>query len=70
MHDLSIDEKQAFLEGYGLKQPRIVEMAPMIRALNVINYAPEIERMAEATDFAMLEQYKARLGSALDLYCL
>jgi hygromycin-B 4-O-kinase len=70
LHDLSIDEKQAFLEGYGLKQPKIVEIAPMIRALNVINYAPKIERLAEAKDFAGLEQYKTRLGGALDLYCL
>jgi aminoglycoside phosphotransferase (APT) family kinase protein len=70
LHDLSIDEKQAFLEGYGLKQPKFVEMAPAIRALNVINYAPEIERLAEAKDFARLEQYKTRLGGALDLYCL
>jgi aminoglycoside phosphotransferase (APT) family kinase protein len=70
LHDLSIDEKQAFLEGYGLKQPKIVAMAPVIRALNVINYAPEIERLAEAKDSARLEQYKTRLGGALDLYCL
>jgi aminoglycoside phosphotransferase (APT) family kinase protein len=70
LHDLSIDEKQAFLDGYGLKQPKIVEMAPMIKALNVINYAPEIERLAEAKDFARLEQYRTRLGGALDLYCL
>jgi aminoglycoside phosphotransferase (APT) family kinase protein len=70
LHDLSIDEKQGFLEGYGLKQPQIVEMAPIIRALNVINYAPEIERLAEAKDLAKLEQYRTRLGGALDLYCL
>jgi aminoglycoside phosphotransferase (APT) family kinase protein len=70
LHDLSIDEKQAFLEGYGLKQPKIVGMAPMIKALNVINYAPEIERLAEAKDFARLEQYRTRLGGVLDLYCL
>jgi Ser/Thr protein kinase RdoA (MazF antagonist) len=70
LHDLSIDEKQAFLEGYGLERPKIIAMAPLIRALNVINYAPEIERMAEAKDSAKLEQYKTRLGGALDLYCL
>lgn len=70
LHDLSIDEKRAFLEGHGLKQPNIVEMAPMIRALNIINYAPEIERLAEAKDFARLEQYRTRLGGALDFYCL
>ncbi|MGH6875630.1 MAG: aminoglycoside phosphotransferase family protein, partial [Aestuariivirgaceae bacterium] len=70
LHDLSIDEKQAFLEGYGLKQSKIVELAPVIRALNVINYAPKIERLAEAKDTQKLEQYKTRLGGALDLYCL
>ncbi|HKG73336.1 MAG TPA: aminoglycoside phosphotransferase family protein [Aestuariivirgaceae bacterium] len=70
LHDLSIDEKQGFLEGYGLKEPKIVEMTPMVKALNVINYAPEIERLAEAKDFARLEQYRTRLSGALDLYCL
>lgn len=70
LHDLSIDEKQAFLEGYGLSPGQITEIAPVIKALNIINYAPAIERIAESNDTARLEQYRLRLGAALDLYSL
>jgi hygromycin-B 4-O-kinase len=69
LHDLTIDEKQAFLEGYGLKPAKIEEAAPLIKALNIINYAPKIERLAERKDSA-LEHYKMRLRGVLDLYSL
>jgi aminoglycoside phosphotransferase (APT) family kinase protein len=68
LHDLSIDEKQEFLQGYGLSEKKLVAMAPVIKALNLINYAPHIERRAEANDKVQLELYRTRLSGALDLY--
>jgi aminoglycoside phosphotransferase (APT) family kinase protein len=70
LHDLSIDEKQEFLEGYGLKEKEMLKVAPVVKAINIINYAPEIERLAQAKEKAKLEQYRTRLGGALDLYSL
>lgn len=70
LHDLSIDEKQIFLEGYGLSEKKIREIAPLMTAFNIINYAPKIERLAQAKDAAKLEQYRTRLSGALDLYFL
>jgi aminoglycoside phosphotransferase (APT) family kinase protein len=68
LHDLSIDAKQAFLEGYGLSREDIVAIAPSLRALNVINYAPAIERAG--SDRAKLDGFRLRLSGALDLYAL
>lgn len=68
LHDLSIDAKQAFLEGYGVSEGEIVKMAPALRALNLINYAPAIERMAGRREAARLASYRTRLSGALDLY--
>jgi aminoglycoside phosphotransferase (APT) family kinase protein len=68
LHDLSIDEKQEFLEGYGLKRNKILKIAPVMKAINIVNYAPEIERLAELKDSVRLEQYRTRLSGALDFY--
>jgi aminoglycoside phosphotransferase (APT) family kinase protein len=68
LHDLTIDEKQEFLTGYGLPSKKLTEMAPVIKALNVINYAPFVEQFANLNDKAQLEHYKLRLSGALDLY--
>jgi hygromycin-B 4-O-kinase len=68
LHDLTIDEKQEFLCGYGLNAKALVALAPTVKAFNVINYVPELERLAKAQDDAMLELYRLRLSGALDLY--
>ncbi len=70
LHDLSIDEKQEFLAGYELPEKEIVEIAPAIKALNILNYAPEIERLVAAKDTARLDKYRTRLSGALDFYLL
>jgi hygromycin-B 4-O-kinase len=69
LHDLSVDEKEILLEGYGLKVNKMAELVPVWRALNIVNYAPEIERLAEEKDSARLERYRFRLNGGLDLYC-
>ncbi|MGH9944866.1 MAG: phosphotransferase family protein, partial [Pyrinomonadaceae bacterium] len=70
LHDLSIDEKQEFLQGYGLPDKKATEIAPVVKALNLINYAPYVEQLAEAGNAAQIERYRTRLSGALDLYSL
>ncbi len=68
LHDLSIDGKQHFLEGYSLPEKKICEMSPLMKAINLINYAPVIEGMAEAKEMKRLEQYRTRLSGAIDFF--
>jgi hygromycin-B 4-O-kinase len=70
LHDLSIDERFEFLAGYGLSEEKTREIAPLMKALNVINYAPHIAHSAEANDVTKLEMYRLRLSGALDLFSL
>jgi aminoglycoside phosphotransferase (APT) family kinase protein len=70
LHDLSIDEKEALVSGYGLSAKVFSAMASTIKALNLVNYVSEIERLAKAKDKTQLEYYRIRLKGALDLYCL
>jgi hygromycin-B 4-O-kinase len=70
LHDLSVDAKQAFLGGYGVSEKEVRAMAPILKALNVINYAPFVERAADEKDERQLEQYRTRFSGALDLYSL
>jgi aminoglycoside phosphotransferase (APT) family kinase protein len=68
LHDLSIDGKEAFLRGYDLKDKQMSEVAPFLRALNIINYAPVLEQAEQNGDKEQIEQLRARLNGALDLY--
>lgn len=68
LHDLSIDAKQAFIKGYGLKEKEVLAMAPVLKALNVINYAPFVADAAKQGDREKLTQYRMRFSGALDLY--
>lgn len=70
LHDLWIDEKQEFLAGYGISESRYAELAPLVKAFNIINYAAPIEEMANSDDAAGLERYRTRLSGALDFYSL
>lgn len=70
LHDLGVDGKQYFLEGYGLSEKKYREIAPLVKAINMINYASTVEGMAQAKDTARLEQYRTRLGGSIDLYSL
>jgi aminoglycoside phosphotransferase (APT) family kinase protein len=70
LHDLTIDEKQWFLEGYGASESRVAELAPVIKALNIINYVPMIERLVAEQGGEPLGWIRTRLSGALDLYSL
>jgi aminoglycoside phosphotransferase (APT) family kinase protein len=68
LHDLSIDEKHAFIEGYGLSNQQIEEMAPVIKAFNIINYSTAAELALANKDQKALGEIRLRLNGALDLY--
>jgi aminoglycoside phosphotransferase (APT) family kinase protein len=71
LHDLNMDEKDAFLDGYGLSPQEYRNRALGIKALNIINYAPFIERAYEVNDDRSkkyIDHMKTRLRGALDLY--
>lgn len=70
LHDLSIDAKQAFLEGYGCSVAEIAGIADVLKAFNIINYAPFVEQAAAKKDEALLALYRTRFSGALDLYSL
>lgn len=70
LHDLSIDEKQIFLEGYGLSSDQMEEMAPLIKTFNLLNYCTSIELAVEKDDHKSLNDLKLRLQGCLDLYSL
>lgn len=70
LHDLSIDEKHLFIEGYGLGVEEIEEMAPLIKAFNIINYSDAIQLAIESKDEKALAEFRLRLSGGLDLYSL
>jgi hygromycin-B 4-O-kinase len=70
LHDLTIDEKQAFIEGYGCTSNEMSQMVLVMRALNILNYSGVIESAAEKHDLKALSEFKVRLSGSLDLYCL
>lgn len=68
LHDLSIDHKQAFVQGYGISERELAQIAWPMRALNIVNYVPFIERALAENDEEALEGYRMRLSGLLDLY--
>ena len=68
LHDLSIDEKQIFLDGYGLSNDQFEQMAPLIKAFNILNYSTAIEIAVDKNDHKTLSDLKLRLAGSLDLY--
>jgi aminoglycoside phosphotransferase (APT) family kinase protein len=68
LHDLSIDEKQELLKGYGLTIDQIRQFSPAWKMLTVINYAPSVQRAVKARNTAKLDWFRLRLSGVLDLY--
>ena len=68
LHELGIDEKEAFLEGYGIKPAKYAELAPFVRMLNVLNYAHAVRSAAAKKNAARLAWFRLRLAGGLDLY--
>jgi aminoglycoside phosphotransferase (APT) family kinase protein len=70
LHDLCIDEKEAFLEGYGLSPREYGRIAPAIKTLNILNYSGAIEEAIAAKNSRRLEELRARLNGVFDLHSL
>ena len=70
LHDLTMDEKEIFLAGYGINLKDYVKMAPAIKALNILNYIRPVRRAVEHKNRAHLLSLRARLNGAFDLYSL
>ena len=70
LHDLSIDEKHLFIEGYGLSHGDIEDMAPLMKAFNILNYATTIKIAVENQDHKTLAECRLRLHGCLDLFSL
>jgi aminoglycoside phosphotransferase (APT) family kinase protein len=70
LHDLSIDGQQQFLEGYGMGAEKLIKDSAVLKAFNLINYAPFIGDLVNQKDKKQLAFYKARLHGALDLFSI
>jgi len=68
LHDLGVDEKEAFLEGYGMKPKTLSESLPFLRCFNVLNYANAVRSAAEKKKHDRMAWLRLRLAGELDLY--
>ena len=68
LHDLSIDEKHAFLDGYGLDDSEVAKLSPLLKAFNILNYVSAINAAIAENDDSTLNRFRLRLSGALDLY--
>ena len=68
LHDLSVDQKDAFLDGYGIEHEELVAARPALAALNLLHYAPFAEDAARAGDEQRLRHYRRRFARLHDLY--
>lgn len=70
LHDLSIDAKQQFLEGYDLDIEDFEKKSYCLTLFNAINYIPALQVMIDKKQKDKLALYKLRLNGALDLFSL
>jgi hygromycin-B 4-O-kinase len=70
LHDLCIDEKEAFLEGYGISPREYAHFAAAIKTLNLLNYSDAIKDAIATNNHARLEELRARLNGTFDLHSL
>ncbi len=70
LHDLSVDQKEYFLKGYGISPADFAEQAMLMKAFNMMHYAPVVESLVEKKAHQVLEQYRLRMQGYLDLYSL
>jgi Ser/Thr protein kinase RdoA (MazF antagonist) len=70
LHDLSIDAKQKFLEGYEMDIEDFRRKAFSLTVFNIINYIPALQQMVDKKDTNNLALYKLRLDGSLDLFSL
>lgn len=68
LHDLTIDEKQAFVQGYGYSPRQLTKSIAYLRLLNALNYAPVVRAAAERSEKSKLNWHRARMAGDFNLY--
>jgi hygromycin-B 4-O-kinase len=68
LHDLSIEGRHNFLQGYGIDPSEYREMAYGIKVFNILNYTSTIEKIVSTNDTAALQYHILRLNGYLDLF--
>jgi len=68
LHDLSMDGKQHFLQGYGLDFKDYANFAFTIKVFNILNYTDEVEVLIRKKEVQPLEYYRFRLNGYFDLF--
>ena len=69
-HDLGIDGKQQFVDGYGITPKKLADIAPYLRAFNLLNYRDEVQRATTSKDKPAIARLKARFAGILDIYSI
>ena len=68
LHELGIDEKEAFLEGYGMKPAQFSKIVPFVRMLNMLNYAHAVRSAVEHKQRERLDWIRLRLAGGFEIY--
>ncbi|HEX6124183.1 MAG TPA: aminoglycoside phosphotransferase family protein [Pyrinomonadaceae bacterium] len=68
LHDLGVDGAEQFVSGYRMTPKRLAEIAPYIKAFNLLNYTDEINRATEAKDKLALHRLRSRFAGNFDMY--
>src|SRR5688572_11533466 len=70
LHDLGIDGQEQFVEGYGIKPKRFIEIVPYVKAFNLLNYTDAVKRATESKDKEALARFRLRFAATFDLYTI
>jgi aminoglycoside phosphotransferase (APT) family kinase protein len=68
LHDLWVDQIEAFFEGYGMASEDVREHVPVWRLFNALNYVAEVEHAANTHDEDALERIRVRFSGVFDLF--
>lgn len=68
LHDLSIDQKEAFLRGYGMAPQAFQKISPHIKVLNTLLYTDALAALERENKTELLNFYRLRLNGYLDVY--
>lgn len=70
LHDLSIDEKEAFLESYGISLAEFTERSATVKLLNILNYGKALTSALKLKNRQQIASIKARLNGVFDLFSI
>ena len=70
LHDLSIDNKNYFLQGYGIEPEAYSDFSSGIKLFNILNYSTYLDELKPTKHKLQFEVFKLRLNGSLDLFSL